>query len=236
MKGAIEYDLKSHGTTGPLHYSYPGFILDIVGLWTATLDWIGIPRSPDANGGFGAGAFIATSAINPANWTRSYSRSAYIDPLPSRPNLDILPNATVTRIIFSGNTTLSDGTVALNASAVEWAVNVNSPRKQVKVNKEVIVCGGAIGSPSLLMHSGIGPKDVLIKAGVAVQYHLPGVGQHLQDHISTQVVFKPTPETAATLHSGQSGDQVRSFLPISFLPFALGFSWCFCPFLYSPEL
>ena len=160
-KGAIEYDVKSHGTTGPLHYSYPGFLLDIVGLWTATLDWIGIPKSPDANGGYGAGAFIATSAINPANWTRSYSRSAYIDPLPPRRNLDILPNATVTRIIFGGNTTLSDGTIALNASAVEWAVDANSPRKQVKVNKEVIVCGGAIGSPSNLMHSGVGPKDVL---------------------------------------------------------------------------
>ena len=91
-------------------------------------------------------------------------------------------------------------------------------RKQVKANKEVIVCGGAIGSPNILMHSGVGPRDVLAKAGVPVRYHLPGVGQHLQDHISTQVVFNPTPETRATLHNGQSGNQVRSLLlPLAFI-------------------
>lgn len=205
-KGAIEYNNASHGFNGPLHYAYPGFLLDIVGDWTATLDWIGIPPSPDPSGGYGAGAFIATSAINPANWTRSYSRSAYIDPLPPRSNLQILPNATVTRIIFAGNGT-SGGTEGLNATGVEWAASATGKRQTVTVNKEVIVCGGAIMSPSILMHSGIGPADVLKNAGVAVQYALPGVGQHLQDHISTEVVFKTTSATSATLHDGNSTDQ-----------------------------
>ena len=71
-----------------------------MGNWTQTLADIGIPFSPDANGGDGWGGFIATSTINPANWTRSYSRSGYIDPLPPRANLAILPNATVTRVLF----------------------------------------------------------------------------------------------------------------------------------------
>lgn len=78
------------------------------------------------------------------------------------------------------------------------------------VNKEVILAGGAMGSPHMLMHSGVGPADVLKKAGVAVQYPLPGVGQHLQDHISTEVVFKTTSETSATLHNGNTTDQSGS--------------------------
>lgn len=49
---------------------------------------------------------------------------------------------------------------------MEWASGPNAARKQVKVNKEVIIAGGAIGSPAILMHSGVGPADVLQKAGV----------------------------------------------------------------------
>ena len=59
----------------------------------------------------------------------------------------------------------------------------------VKVNKEVILSGGAVGSPHVLLHSGVGPKDVLTGAGVPVQIELPGVGQHLQDHIVRGCLF-----------------------------------------------
>jgi len=132
----------------------------------ALIHLLGIPPSPDSNGGSGWGGFIATSSINPTNWTRSYARSAYIDPLPFRSNLAILPNATVTRLIFS-NTTSGSGT-GLNVTAVEWAKARGAPTNRVGVNKEAIVAGGAIGSPHLLMHSGVGPKDVLDTAGVGV--------------------------------------------------------------------
>jgi choline dehydrogenase-like flavoprotein len=125
----------------------------------------GIPPSPDSNSGSGWGGFIATSSINPTNWTRSYSRSAYIDPLPFRSNLAILPNATVTRLIFSNTTS---GSAGLNVSAVEWATSRGAPTSRIGVNKEAIIAGGAIGSPHLLMHSGVGPKDVLGAAGVPV--------------------------------------------------------------------
>ena len=58
--------------------------------------------------------------------------------------------------------------------------------------KEVILAGGAIGSPQVLMLSGVGPKDVLDAVNIAVNVELPGVGQHLQDHIvSTQFGFAP---------------------------------------------
>ena len=135
---------------------------------------MGVPESPDPSGGQAWGAFIATSAIDPENWTRSYSRAAYIDPLPPRPNLDILPNATVTQILFDDN---------LTATGVQFANFKGGPVTTINVRKEVILSSGSIGSPNILMHSGVGPKDVLTAAGVPVKLDLQGVGQHLQDHI-----------------------------------------------------
>ncbi|KIJ54722.1 GMC oxidoreductase [Sphaerobolus stellatus SS14] len=218
QEAGIQYNLASHGTSGPLHYAYPGFIVPIVGNWTSTLSWIGIPASADPNGGSGVGGFVATSSINPSNWTRSYARSAYIDPLPPRPNLFILPNATVTRILFN------NAGSNLTASGVEWAASADAPRATIGVNLEVISSGGAIGSPHLLMHSGIGPKDILDAAGVTVNIDLPGVGQHLQDHLSTQVVFNTTAETAASIKgtSQTSNGQSTSFL--SFINSAIAYA------------
>ncbi|EIN06345.1 alcohol oxidase [Punctularia strigosozonata HHB-11173 SS5] len=196
QEGSIQYSMDAHGTSGPVQVSYPGYIVPVVGNWTTTLEAIGIPRSPDANSGEGWGAFVATSTINPANWTRSYARSAYIDPLPPRSNLDILANATVTRLIFNG--TNSEGN--MTANGVEYAATRDGDRKTVSVRREVIVAGGAIGSPQILQLSGVGPKDVLDAAGVEVQHELPGVGQHLQDHLSSSVIWKTSADTAASLH------------------------------------
>ncbi|KAA1466412.1 GMC oxidoreductase [Dentipellis sp. KUC8613] len=196
----IEFSTSSHGTSGPIHAGYPGYILPIVGSWIPTLSALGVPESPDAYGGQGWGSFIATSSINSANWTRSYARSGYIDPLPPRSNLQLLPNATVTRLIF-GNGTSSNN---LTATAVEYASSKTAAKKTVKVRKEVLLAGGTIGSPQVLMVSGVGPKDVLTAAGVQVLSELPGVGQHLQDHVSTQLVYKTTSQTAASMHTANN--------------------------------
>lgn len=125
---------------------------------------IGVPVSSDSNGGAGWGAFIATSSINPSNWTRSYAKSAYIDPLPPRSNLHILVNATVTKLVFQ------QGDGGLRATAVEYASSGYQPKPwpTVGVNKEVLLTAGAVGSPNILMQSGVGPSNVLQAAGVPV--------------------------------------------------------------------
>lgn len=171
---ACELLLKSRQASKLSHSLIYFSTLPVVADWIPTLENLGVPGSPDPSGGQSWGAFIATSAINPANWTRSYSRAAYIDPLPPRPNLDILPNATVTQIIFDDN---------LTAIAVQFATVKGGPVTTINVRKEVILAAGAIGSPNILMHSGVGPKDILTAAGVPVKLDLQGVGQHLQDHI-----------------------------------------------------
>ncbi len=153
-------------------------MLPVVGNWTTTLGNVGVDVSSDAYNGDAWGAFVASSSINPSNWTRSYARSAYIDPLPPRSNLAILPDATVTRIIFDTSNANN-----LTATGVEWASASGASKQTVKANKEVILAGGTIGSPQLLQLSGVGPSDVLKAAGVNVLVNLPGVGQHLQDHL-----------------------------------------------------
>ena len=165
-------------------------MVPLVGSWIPTLTALGVPETQDAYNGQTWGSFISTSTINPTNWTRSYARSAYIDSLPPRGNLQLLPNSMVTRILFSNNTGSGSGANSggLTASAVEYASSQTSTRYTVGVGKEVILAGGAIGSPTTLMYSGIGPKNVLQTAGVQVELDLPGVGQHLQDHIVRHVV------------------------------------------------
>lgn len=163
-----------------------GSMVPLVGSWIPTLAALGVPEAQDAYNGQTWGSFISTSTINPTNWTRSYARSAYIDSLPPRGNLQVLPNSAVTRILFSNSTGANSS--GLTASAIEYASSSTSTRYTVGIGKEVILAGGAIGSPAILMYSGIGPKNVLQTAGVQVELDLPGVGQHLQDHIVRRVV------------------------------------------------
>ena len=91
----------------------------------------------------------------------------------------MLANAHVTRLLF--NSTSSGGN--LTAYGVEYVLNGGGQKLSVGVNKEVILAGGSVGSPAVLLYSGVGPSDVLNAAGVPVISELPGVGQHLQDHI-----------------------------------------------------
>lgn len=181
----IQYNAGSHGQYGQLRASYPGYTLPLVSAWGKALSKIGVAPAQDPYSGKTLGSFVATSSINSHNWTRSYARSAYLDALPPRPNLDVLPNALCTKIKFGSNS--SAGVVA---TGVSYTAD-NGPTF-ITANKEVLVAGGAVGSPQLLMLSGVGPADVLQYANVKPLAGVSGegVGHHLQDHLSAQVVFK----------------------------------------------
>jgi choline dehydrogenase len=178
-----------------LPFSSYNSLPEVVGSWTSTLANMGIHSSSDPSDGDNSGAFVTTLTINPTNWTRSYSKSAYIDPY-DRPNLHILTDAQVSKIAFDGT----------KATSVEYGDG-----KSVGVKKEVVLSAGPIGSPTTLMRSGVGPKDVLDGAGVSTVVELPGVGQHLQDHLASQVVFGTSAETAGFVHS--NADDARANTP-----------------------
>jgi len=109
---------------------------------------------------------------------RCSTSNAYLRPAMSRGNLTVITHALVHKVLLENKT----------------AVGVRYERKgkvvDVKVNKEVILSAGSIGSPHLLQLSGIGPKDVLADAGIEVAHDLPGVGQNLQDHLEFYFQFK----------------------------------------------
>ncbi|KAI3113255.1 CAZyme family AA3 [Penicillium roqueforti] len=203
QEAGIVWNASNHGTGGPIHTSYPDYTFPEVGYWLTSLANMGIGISANMYGGENLGADVSTSCINPSNWTRSYSRSGYLDPLPDRDNYDVLANAHVTRLVFD-NSTSSDKT----ASAVEYTTDGGATKLKVKVNKEVILAGGSVGSPAVLLYSGVGPKDVLSAAGVDLVSELPGVGQHLQDHFSATVKWSSNVDTAGSIF--YDGDKDRN--------------------------
>ena len=176
-------------------------MVPVMARWLPALNTVGIPSNPDPDSGYNIGGFIATSTINPSNWTRSYSRSAYIDNLPPRQNLHVLSNATVTRIVFSENNDPSGSKIV---TAVEFSTGQGADKQSVSVSKEAILAGGAYGSPHILQVSGVGPRDVLQRANVTVLLELSGVGQHLMDHLTVPVYFNTSDETAGSVHASGS--------------------------------
>ncbi|CAI7609380.1 unnamed protein product [Penicillium viridicatum] len=202
-EAGIVWNASNHGTNGPIHTSYPDYTFPEVGDWLKSLQAMGIDISANMYGGENLGADVSTSCINPSNWTRSYSRSGYLDPLADRGNYDVLANAHVTRLVFDNSTSSSKKT----AGAVEYTTDSGSTKLKVKVNKEVILAGGTIGSPAVLLYSGVGPKDVLSDAGVDLVSELPGVGQHLQDHFSATVKWSTNVDTAGSIFYNNGKDK-----------------------------
>ncbi len=109
---------------------------------------------------------------------RASSVRAFIDPVKNRPNLKIISNAPVRRVLFDGR----------RACGIEIAPE--GPVRQLQCRGEVILSAGALNSPALLMHSGIGPAAHLAQHGIGVLHDLAGVGQNLQDHPIAMALFK----------------------------------------------
>ncbi|MCC7455636.1 MAG: choline dehydrogenase [Nitrospira sp.] len=114
------------------------------------------------------------------NGERCSAAKAYLDPVRSRPNLRIVTDARVTRIVTAGR----------RATGVEFVQA--GTRQQLTAAREVLLCAGALQSPQVLMLSGIGPAVELQRHGIATVHDLPGVGLHLHDHPDVvQVVDLP---------------------------------------------
>ena len=128
----------------------------------------GLDLNPDHNAARQAGAH--ETQRNVAGGLRHSSSQAYLYDQPPRANLDILLETRCTNIEFSGS------------DAVRIHFSRRGEAFHVDVAGEAILSAGAIHSPQLLMLSGIGNADMLTQQGIAMQQHLPGVGENLHDH------------------------------------------------------
>ncbi len=139
----------------------------------------GFADTPDHNHPEASG--VGPVPFNNPNGVRMSTALGYLDPARHRLNLTIRPNCTTRRVIFEGN------------KAVGVEVESGGERFQVEA-EEVILCSGAIGSPHILLLSGVGPAGHLTEMGVPVVQDLPGVGQNLRDHPMVYTTFRTKPD------------------------------------------
>jgi choline dehydrogenase len=165
-----------HGTNGPLAVSEVHDYDPISKAFIKSALDLGFPRNDDFNGATqeGAGYYQLTTR----NGRRCSTAVGYLRPARSRPNLRVETHALAEQVLFEGR----------RATGVSFRQH-GAPRT-VRARREIILCGGAINSPQLLLLSGVGPAQHLTDMGIAVHHDLPGVGQNMQDHYQTRIVEK----------------------------------------------
>ena len=135
--------------------------------------------SHDIDGDVNVG-FARTDVTIDRRGRRASTARAFLRPAMARPNLSVLTHAQTSRIVIEGG----------RAVGVEYVRD--GQRHVARAGREVICCGGAYNSPQLLMLSGIGPGEVLARAGVKAVHELPGVGRNLQEHPRMMLGYEAT--------------------------------------------
>ncbi|THH14917.1 hypothetical protein EW146_g5483 [Bondarzewia mesenterica] len=168
-----EFNGSAHGYRGPLLTTLPGFpsSIDPRILASTETDPIVFPFNLDNNAGdtIGIGWLQSTSGLG----SRSSSATAYLHPVLHRPNLDVVIQTQVTRLLNVG----AQGAVpncALSSSLKVAQVGMhNRPRMTIRASKEVVLSAGAINTPQLLLLSGIGDPEALSSLGIPILVHSP---------------------------------------------------------------
>ncbi len=168
-----------HGGDGPLGVSDPRHQNPLSTVFVEAAHQAGFTLTDDFNGETqeGFGWYQTTTR----NGSRSSGAEAYLKPVRSRKNLTVITRASASRVVFDGK----------RASGVVYSVAGKGAFCEA-ASREVIVCGGALNSPQLLMLSGIGPATHLRQHGIEVLADLPGVGGNLQDHLDICTIQKCT--------------------------------------------
>lgn len=164
-----------HGADGPWKIRTNRVADPVIDTFLEAVRSAGYPETPDYNGAVQDG--FARLQINVDRGRRQSTAVAYLRPAMRRPNVRVETGAHVSRILLDGG----------RAVGVEYLRDGGTVR--VKAEREVVLAGGSINSPQVLMLSGIGPGDHLAEVGVATERELPQVGSNLQDHPSIGVEY-----------------------------------------------
>ncbi len=168
-EGGDEY----RGSNGPLHTRYGTLDNPLHRAWIEAGRQAGYPVTADYNGHRQEG--FDRMAMTVRRGRRWSTANAYLRPAMQRPNLRVLTETLATRILFEGR----------RATGIEYRRDGRTGR--IHARRDIILAGGPINSPQLLMLSGIGPEAELRRHGIATLHHLPGVGLNLQDHLELYV-------------------------------------------------
>ena len=175
---------SSHSTSGPLGVSLPRDIHPLSRAFVEACGEAGLRKVEDYCAGDIDGAFLAF--VTQRNGQRSSAARAFLKPAMRRPNLTVLTDAVVDRVVIENG----------RATGVRFVRNGTA--QTVEARREVIVSASTMQSPAILLRSGIGPAEELRAMGIAVAVDSPEVGKNLQEHASVQtsaIVDIPTVNT-----------------------------------------
>jgi choline dehydrogenase len=185
---ALHGDPAVRGSEGPLTVAPADPLNDVLASCLAAAVQAGYPRAADVSGGLEVG--FGPSDLTIVDGRRQSAADAYLTPALPRPNLDLITDALVHRLVIENG----------RCVGVEFRY-LGEPRMIARCSREVILAAGGIGSPHVLLLSGIGPGDHLGNVGVEVVVDLPAVGANLQDHPLTGVVYRAAFGVPAAQHN-----------------------------------
>ena len=192
---------KHRGKGGPLNVAPNRVKRRIVEAWLESAVAAGYAWVDDYNGNHQAG--ISNFQMTMRGGWRCSSAVAYLRPAKHRPNLTIITHAHAQKILLDGK----------RATGVR--LKIKNSMRDLKAKREIIISAGAIGSPQLLMLSGIGDGTKLQALGITSHAHLPGVGQNLQDHLQARPIYRCRVSTINT--------EIRN--PLRLMGMAAQYAW-----------
>ena len=166
-----ELDAGYHGASGPLNVTFSQqFVTPFSGAFIKAGQALGLPLNKDYNGAKQEG--VGRFQFNIKDAQRYSAADAFLKPAMKRPNLKVMCDTRVSRVLLNGK----------KATGLE-VITSNGQKKEIAASREVILSGGAFASPQILMLSGIGDPEALAQHGIETKHALRGVGKNLQDHL-----------------------------------------------------
>lgn len=176
LEDAPEGNRGIRGKGGPITCSFGTYRDSISNSFLEAAQGIGIPFNPDYNGEQADGVGWLQFSIR--NGQRCSTARGYLHPVMGRPNLTVLTEAPCEKILFEGK----------RATGVR--IRHGGMAHELTAQREVILSAGPIINPKLLELSGVGQPELLRRMGITVRHELPGVGEHLTDHLHTRFNYR----------------------------------------------
>jgi len=165
-----------HATGGPMNVKFVAKPNPMTKAFLAAMESLGERRCDDFNGPNPEGYGPRQGTL--LNGRRVSTATAYLQPASRRDNLKLITDALVLRVLIEGG----------RATGVE--ISIGGTTRRILARREVVVSGGAINSPQILMLSGIGNGETLRGLGIDVKHHLPAVGENYHDHLAVAVLLE----------------------------------------------
>ncbi len=195
-----------HGVGGEWRVEFPRLRWDIIDVWREAAAQYGIPPVDDFNTGDNEGSCYFH--VNQKRGRRWSAARGFLKPVLNRPNLRLETGCLVEGLIFEGK----------RCVGVRW--RQDDVERSARCRGEVIMAAGSLGSPQIMMLSGVGPAAKLAQFGIPVVLDKPGVGDNLHDHLQLRLIYKVTGIT--TLNEMYSSLLQRAWMGVNYALFRRG--------------